>query len=60
MVSNRLFDLSGDGERLAWFDQVRVAGPNLVRIAADDLFICVVDFPPQGFTRIAIITNGES
>ena len=57
---HQLPDLSGDGQRLAWFDQVGVAGPNLVRITADDLFICVVDLPPVGFACITIVAIGDT
>ena len=55
----QLVGLSGDVQRLAWFDQLWVARLNLVRITADDLFICVVDLPPQGFGRTTVIMNGD-
>jgi hypothetical protein len=44
--------LSGDGQRLAWFDRVR--------ISSDDLFICVIDLPPEGFACITIVTIGDT
>ena len=56
---HQLVGLSGDVQRLAWFDKLWVARLNFVRITADDLFICVVDLPPQGFGRTAVITNGD-